>query len=424
MTTMKNRIATFALALLIAFGLWVYVITVDNPEFEKTYYDIPVYFQNETALTNRGLMITSDSAPKITLRLKGNRSDLNNLNESNINIIADLSRIYDTGTQSLSYSISYPGNVPESAVTVMDKSLEYITLSVERRMEKQLDIELVYEGAVPEGYLADKSNAVLDYNTITVTGPASVVSQIDHARILVDIDGLSSTLDAAFAYTLCNQAGEPVQVPNVNLVVAQPGEVNLVLPIQQVKELTLALNVTYGGGITEENCTITIDPVTILVSGSEESLRELGDTLIIGSVDLSKQTVELEQTFEILLPPGVTNYTMVGVENVATATFSIPDLKTATFTVTNIVPTNVPSGLEFELVTKQFSVTLRGPKALIDAIDPTKITATLDVSEAKLGELIGGKPVLKLGAGFEAVGVLNVDSIQIMYRLVDPSKEG
>jgi YbbR domain-containing protein len=424
MTTMKNRIATFALALLIAFGLWVYVITVDNPEFEKTYYDIPVYFQNETALTNRGLMITSDSAPKITLRLKGNRSDLNNLNESNINIIADLSRIYDTGTQSLSYSISYPGNVPESAVTVMDKSLEYITLSVERRMEKQLDIELVYEGAVPEGYLADKSNAVLDYNTITVTGPASVVSQIDHARILVDIDGLSSTLDAAFAYTLCNQAGEPVQVPNVNLVVAQPGEVNLVLPIQQVKELTLALNVTYGGGITEENCTITIDPVTILVSGSEESLRELGDTLIIGSVDLSKQTVELEQTFEILLPPGVTNHTMVGVENVATATFSIPDLKTATFTVTNIVPTNVPSGLEFELVTKQFSVTLRGPKALIDAIDPTKITATLDVSEAKLGELIGGKPVLKLGAGFEAVGVLNVDSIQIMYRLVDPSKEG
>jgi YbbR domain-containing protein len=421
---MKNRIATFALALLIAFGLWVYVITVDNPEFEKTYYDIPVYFQNETALTNRGLMITSDSAPKITLRLKGNRSDLNNLNESNINIIADLSRIYDTGTQSLSYSISYPGNVPESAVTVMDKSLEYITLSVERRMEKQLDIELVYEGAVPEGYLADKSNAVLDYNTITVTGPASVVSQIDHARILVDIDGLSSTLDAAFAYTLCNQAGEPVQVPNVNLVVAQPGEVNLVLPIQQVKELTLALNVTYGGGITEENCTITIDPVTILVSGSEESLRELGDTLIIGSVDLSKQTVELEQTFEILLPPGVTNHTMVGVENVATATFSIPDLKTATFTVTNIVPTNVPSGLEFELVTKQFSVTLRGPKALIDAIDPTKITATLDVSEAKLGELIGGKPVLKLGAGFEAVGVLNVDSIQIMYRLVDPSKEG
>lgn len=420
---MKNKIATFALALLIAFGLWVYVITVDNPEFEKTYYDIPVYFQNETALTNRGLMITSDSAPKITLRLKGNRSHLNNLNESNINIIADLSRIYDTGTQSLDYSISYPGNVPESAVTVMDKSLEYITLNVERRLEKQLEVVPIYDGTVPEGYLADKSNAVLNHETITVTGPASVVNQLDHARIYVDIEGLSTTLDAEFVYTLCDKDGEPVQVPNVNLLVAQPAMVNLVLPIQQIKELVLALDVTYGGGVTAENCNITIDPATILVSGSAESLAELGDVLIIGTVDLSKQNVEPEQTFDIILPPGVTNHTMVGVENVATVTINFPDLKTATFTVTNIVPTNVPDGLEFELVTKQFSVTLRGPKALIEAIDPSTITATLDVSDAKLGELIGGKPVVKLGAGFEAVGVLNVDSIQIMYRLIEPSKE-
>jgi YbbR domain-containing protein len=368
-------------------------------------------------------MITSDSALKITLRLKGNRSHLNNLNESNINIIADLSRIYDTGTQSLDYSISYPGNVPESAVTVMDKSLEYITLNVERRLEKQLEVVPIYDGTVPEGYLADKSNAVLNHETITVTGPASVVNQLDHARIYVDIEGLSTTLDAEFVYTLCDKDGEPVQVPNVNLLVAQPAMVNLVLPIQQIKELVLALDVTYGGGVTAENCNITIDPATILVSGSAESLAELGDVLIIGTVDLSKQNVEPEQTFDIILPPGVTNHTMVGVENVATVTINFPDLKTATFTVTNIVPANVPDGLEFELVTKQFSVTLRGPKALIEAIDPSTITATLDVSDAKLGELIGGKPVVKLGAGFEAVGVLNVDSIQIMYRLIEPSKE-
>lgn len=420
---MKSKFGTFLLALLISFGLWVYVITVDNPEFETIYYDIPVYFQNETALTNRGLMIVSESSPKITLRLKGNRSDLNNLNESNINIIADLSRIYDTGTQSLSYSISYPGNVPESAITVMDKSMEYITLTVERRQEKQVEIVPVYEGTVPEGYLADKANAVLDHESITVTGPASVVNQIDHARIYVDIEGQSTTLDAEYVYTLCDQDGDPVQVANVNLVVAQPAVVNLVLPIQQVKELTLALDVIYGGGVTEENSNITLDPAVILVSGSAESLAELSDTFIIGTLDLSKQNIELEQTFDIILPPGVTNRTMVGVENVAMAQISFPDLKTATFTVTNIQSVNVPQGLEFELVTKQFSVTLRGPKALIDAITADDIFATVDVADAKVNELMGGKPVVKLGAGFEAVGVLNVDNVQIMFRLVDPSED-
>jgi YbbR domain-containing protein len=418
---MKNKLLSLILSLVIAFGLWGYVITVDNPEFEKVYYNIPVYFQNEAALTSRGLMITSDSAPKITLRLKGNRSDLNNLNESNINIIADLSRIYDTGTLSLGYSISYPGNVPESAITVMDKSMEYISLTVERRVEKQVEVVPIYEGTVPEGYLSDKANAVLDYETITVAGPASILNQIDHAQIYVNIDGRTSTLDDVFAYTLCDRGGKAVQVNNVELVTAQPGEVNLMLPIQQVKEVQLALNIIYGGGVTAENSQILIDPATILVSGSEESLADLGDTVIIGEVDLSKLNIEMNQTFDIVLPAGVTNRTMVGLEHKANVTISFPDLKTATYTVTNIVPANVPAGCKFELVTKQFSITLRGPKALIDALDATQIVATVDASEAQIGEMHSVKPVVKLPAGFEAVGMITADNVQIMFKLVEDS---
>ena len=418
---MKNKLLSLILSLVIAFGLWGYVITVDNPEFEKVYYNIPVYFQNEAALTSRGLMITSDSAPKITLRLKGNRSDLNNLNESNINIIADLSRIYDTGTLSLGYSISYPGNVPESAITVMDKSMEYISLTVERRVEKQVEVVPIYEGTVPEGYLSDKANAVLDYETITVAGPASILNQIDHAQIYVNIDGRTSTLDDVFAYTLCDRGGKAVQVNNVELVTAQPGEVNLMLPIQQVKEVQLALNVIYGGGVTAENSQILIDPATILVSGSEESLADLGDTVIIGEVDLSKLNIEMNQTFDIILPAGVTNRTMVGLEHKANVTISFLDLKTATYTVTNIVPANVPAGCKFELVTKQFSITLRGPKALIDALDATQIVATVDASEAQIGEMHSVKPVVKLPAGFEAVGMITADNVQIMFKLVEDS---
>ena len=366
---MKNKLVSLIVSVVIAFGLWGYVITVDNPEFEKVYYNIPVYFQNEAALTARGLMITSDSAPKITLRLKGNRSDLNNLNESNINIIADLSRIYDTGTLSLDYTISYPGNVPESAITVMDKSMEHISLTVERRLEKQVEVVPIYEGTVPEGYLADKVNAVLDYESVTVAGPASVLNQIDHARIYVNINGRTTTLDDVFSYSLCDNYGKVVQVNNVELVTAQPGEVRLLLPIQQIKEVKLALNVIYGGGVTEENSQIVISPAVIMVSGSEESLADLGDTLIIGDLDLSKLNIEMNQTFDIVLPAGVTNRTMVGDEHKANVTISFPDLKTATYTVTNIVPVNVPNGCKFELVTKQFSITLRGPKALIDALE-------------------------------------------------------
>ena len=152
-----------------------------------------------------------------------------------------------------------------------------------------------------------------------------------------------------------------------------------------------------------------------------ESLAALGDTLYIGEVDLSKLNIEMNQTFDIVLPAGVTNRTMVGLEHKAKVTISFPDLKAATYTITNIVPANVAQGLRFELVTKQFSITLRGPKALIDALDASQIVATVDASDAKIGELHGVKPVVKLPEGFEAVGMISVDNVQIMFKLVEDS---
>ena len=44
---MKNKILAALLSVAVAFGLWLYVITVVNPESEKTYYEIPVVLQNK-----------------------------------------------------------------------------------------------------------------------------------------------------------------------------------------------------------------------------------------------------------------------------------------------------------------------------------------------------------------------------------------
>ena len=80
---MKNKPLAFLLSLVVAFGLWLFVITVISPESEKTYYDIPVVIQSKNILSERGLMIVSEE-PKVTLELKSNRTILNNLNEANI----------------------------------------------------------------------------------------------------------------------------------------------------------------------------------------------------------------------------------------------------------------------------------------------------------------------------------------------------
>ena len=80
---MKSKFWHFLLSLAIAFGLWVYVINVVNPESEEIFYNVPVVLNNETVLNENGLMVLSKDAPTVTLKLKGNRSDLNNLKKVN-----------------------------------------------------------------------------------------------------------------------------------------------------------------------------------------------------------------------------------------------------------------------------------------------------------------------------------------------------
>ena len=41
---MKNKVLAILMSVVVAFGLWMYVITVVSPESEKTYYDIPSHY--------------------------------------------------------------------------------------------------------------------------------------------------------------------------------------------------------------------------------------------------------------------------------------------------------------------------------------------------------------------------------------------
>ena len=78
--------------------------------------------KNESVLHGNGLMLGDGKIPTVTLRLKGNRSDLVNLNKSDITLVADLSRIYESGKQSVSYSIAFPGDIPDNSVEILEKT--------------------------------------------------------------------------------------------------------------------------------------------------------------------------------------------------------------------------------------------------------------------------------------------------------------
>lgn len=377
---MKRKILYALLAVLISFGLWMYVVTVVNPEWSDTFYNIPVTLQNEEILLDRGLMLTGENEPKVTLRLSGNRTDMVKLNSGNITIIADLAKIYTAGEQSVGYTIIYPGDVPSNAFEIVSQTPGMITLSVTEWKSKDVTVEDFFgESQVPENYIAFKENAVFDHEKITVTGPAEVIDKIETARVEIDLTGKTDTISQSYGFVLCDAEGNPVDDSQVKTSVE---EVHYTLKIQRWKEIQLKLDIVEDNLIKESDCKITINPATIRVSGSEQVLAAL-QYLELGQIKLGELTKDIvNQSYEIVMPEGVTN---LSEQLTATVSVDIPQLEMRQFKVTRIQTVNVPAGMKVDVITQEKVITVRGAKKVLDAMTEKDLLILVDFTNAEAG---------------------------------------
>lgn len=411
---MRKKLFSALLSVALAFALWYYVITVVSPDSTDTFYNIPVVLTGETALEERGLMVTAVGDTTVELTLSGNRSDLIQLNSSNITIKANLNTIYDPGENiKLDYSVSYPGNFANNAFVEESKSPSYITVTVEKRSNRDIPVNVVYSGNVAEEYTALKDEQTLDYDTIRISGPESVVSQITQAVLDVTLDGRTESVVESFRYTLCDGNGEPVDSA---LITVSVEEVELTLPVRMVKTIPLTVKVVDGGGATEKTTTITIDPAEIKVYGTAAALEGL-DELVLGTIDLGEYEKATEITFDIVLPENITN--MTGLKQ-AGVSIQFPSLSTRTLTVENIQVLNVPEGLEAELTTQLLEITVRGPHSQIASLTAQDITVTADFTGAEVGT-VTRKVTVTLSSAYSDCGTMG--SYSVYATVFDPKEK-
>ena len=407
---MKRKIVHALLSILIACGLWIYVITTENPDDEVVLHDVPVVLSGETFLYERGLMLADRTTPTITLTLSGKRSDLNKVNKSNVTVVADLSRIPSSGKHALGYDIVFPGDVPDNAINVESRFPDRVSVTTEGRSQKNVQLLVTFIGELPEGYIANKEDLVLDSAYVSAIGPTAVLDTIDHAKVEVDLSNRKASFSEIFTYTFCDAAGNPVE--DVSRVETKVTSVNLAMKIQRLKEVQLVVDVTYGGGASTNTTEVVLDPETIQVTGSDQLLEGL-DKLKLGSINLADLIEDTEITFPIELPEGVNNVTGV---TEATVTVKFKSLVTKTLNITSVEGVNAPDGMEAEILTKALEVTLRGPKEQIGRLTEENVTIRVNFKGAPLGSGTY-KAVIAVDGEFNGVGA--VGSYYVIAKLSD-----
>ena len=107
----KHKILSFLLALVVAIGLWVYAVTVVNPDDSKTISDVKVSFIGTSELSSKKLMLTGGEDQRITVEVSGRRSDLKELSSTSLEVVADLSNIDAAGDYEVSWILDPPSTV-------------------------------------------------------------------------------------------------------------------------------------------------------------------------------------------------------------------------------------------------------------------------------------------------------------------------
>lgn len=389
---MKNKFIAMLFSLVVAFGLWLFVITVVSPESEKTYFDIPVVLQNKEVLEQRGLMIVSET-PKVTLSLKSDRSILNDLNENNINVIANLTTVETAGTHNLTYTISYPGNISQGSVSVQSSSTEMITLKVENRITKKVPLVAVAkDGAeLPKDYYADMSKAqfitrhdnVPVYIThVEISGPETVVNPVTQAVVELDINGQTVDIkEKTETYTLCDEDGEAV---NAEKITTNVDVVEASLQIVKEKTVAIAAQIIPGKGAEENNAKVTLSQESIVVRGGKDRVDALPDSVTI-PVDLAKYLEN--STFEVDLNELGLDLSGMQIQTGKTTvevTLEFEGVKVGEFTLP-VKVVNLPEDLEIASQTEEITITIRGPQDDMQWVQSYDFVVQVDCAGVKAG---------------------------------------
>ena len=395
------------ISILVALGIWVYVDITQDITASKEVSNIPVEFQGEdTTLAERGLMLLPDSETTINLKLEGAKSILAQLDTAKLRVQADLSAVTETGIQTVPCRVIYPEYKFSSRLTATTPTNSFnITIDVGELYSREVEIRCDIQGTVAEGYIAGEPQFTPE--KLELRGPQEEVDAVSYAKVSLNIEDATETVDQALPYVLYNEAGEPISGGDIHAV---QDEIRVVLPVDVVKELPLEIDFQEFPGLSKNNVSYRIEPASIVVSGEASLLNDV-DRLVLDSFDLSQLGGNEVYHYVIQLPEGCTN--LSGVTR-ATLTISFIDLVQDTRTATEFQAENVPEGKSVTILTDELTVRIQGTAADVAAVRDRDITVRADLQEVSAASgtyTVPAEILISTGGDVGVVGTYQVTVI-------------
>lgn len=298
----ENDAILRVLSLLMAIGLWGYVMSTEDVEKALPYEDIPVRLEGVTTLKESGLVVMSGTNETVSVKASGKSSLVQEVKKDYLNLItatASVAHITEPGEYKLSYQL-VKDSVAED-VTLSDKSPSQITVVIDRMNTASIPVEVELVGEMASGLSLDSVNASPD--AIVVRGPETILRQIKKAKVTYDISGVTTTMQTNVTYTLLDGNGEAV---TSSYLTPDTPSTMLSLSLRQQGAVPLTVALKDSTYLKSYMVDAKIDPASINLIGDPDLVRELNG-IELEAVDLSEVLEEGTMEFArvIQLPDGV-----------------------------------------------------------------------------------------------------------------------
>ncbi len=373
-----NNFGLKLLAAVCAFVLWIVVINIDNPVVVQT-FTTSVTAENTEYLTEQNKYFeVLNGKNTVTFNVSGERSVLSEMENTDFSATADMEKIEYSEDGICRVPVSITPTRYTNKVTVTSKKL-YLEVVLEDLGTCQKVIAANTKGAVADG-CALGDIEVVGSNLLKISGPSSIVSQIDSVTATINVEGVSADVTDSVVPVLYDSEGNVIDTTKLKMSLSTVAVSAKVLSTKDVAlEFATVGDVAEGYVMTGIECPLE----TIRIKGESATLNTVNKISIPAEVlDVTDIEDDLTVTVDIssylpadtslVLASDAKIEVTVKVELMLSKTFDVP--------VKNLLVTNLREGYLLEFDEDTVEVRVSGPDSVVSELTAKNITGTLDAS--------------------------------------------
>lgn len=293
---MNSDSALKIFAVLIAIGLWFYVVQVENPDVERTIKNVPVVFAGQEELAEKSLIMLNDNEQTVDIKISGSRKYVMDTNSKNLIVRADVSGISSIGNHPVVVSVV----TPYAGVQIVSKNPASLMIEVDQLVSVEKPVSIAFKGSPRSSYAVGNLTATPE--TVTVTGPKTIVDSVQSVSATVDVSGKNADVVATLPFVAVGTNNTEI---DTHLLTYSEEQVEVHAEILKTK--TVPLQVVFSDALRHKADTLELD------EGSVRQIKIAGVQSVIESVTAirtkpitpSAMGNDNEATVELVLPTGV-----------------------------------------------------------------------------------------------------------------------